>query len=69
MSSVITSLINSSPSVIRITKSRRIRWVRHVARMADKRNVFRILVGKSEGERPLERPRRMLDNNIKMSLR
>jgi hypothetical protein len=47
-----------SPSIIRIMKSRRMRWAEHVARMGEKRNVFRLLVGKPEGERPLGRPRR-----------
>jgi hypothetical protein len=48
----------SSPSVIRITKSRRLRWARHVAQMGEKRDAYRILMGKPEGKRPLERPRR-----------
>jgi hypothetical protein len=47
----------SSPSIIRIIKSRRIRWVGHVARMGEKRNVYRLLVGKPEGKRPPSRPR------------
>jgi hypothetical protein len=57
----------SSPSIIRI-KSRRMRWVGHVARMGEKRNVYRLLVGKPEGKRPLGRPRRRWINNIKMDL-
>jgi hypothetical protein len=48
----------SSPSKIRIIKSRRMRWAGHVARMGEKRNVYRLLVGKPEGKRPLGRPRR-----------
>jgi hypothetical protein len=48
----------SSPSIIRIIKSRRMRWTGHVARMGDKRNPYRLLVGKPEGKRPLGRPRR-----------
>jgi hypothetical protein len=48
----------SSPSVIRIIKSRRIRWASHVARMGEKRNAYRLLVGKPEGKIPLGRPRR-----------
>jgi hypothetical protein len=59
----------SSPSIIRIIKSRRKRWAGHVARMGEKRNAYRILVGKPEGERPLGRPRRMCVDNIKMDLR
>jgi hypothetical protein len=48
----------SSPSIIRIIKSRRIRWAGHVARMGKKRNAYRLLVGKPEGKIPLRRPRR-----------
>jgi hypothetical protein len=59
----------SSPSIIRMIKSRRMRWAGHVARMREKRNVYRILVGKPEGKRPLGRPRRRWVVNIKMHLR
>jgi hypothetical protein len=58
----------SSPSIIRIIKSRRMRWTGHVARMGEKRNVYRLLVGKPEGRRPLGRPRRRWIDNIKMDL-
>jgi hypothetical protein len=58
-----------SPSIIRIIKSRRMRWARHVALVGDKRNAYRILVGKPEGKRPLGRPRRRWEDNIKMDLR
>jgi hypothetical protein len=58
----------SSPSIIRIIKSRRIRWAGHVARMGEKRNMYRLLVGKPEAKRPLGRPRRMWIDNIKMDL-
>jgi hypothetical protein len=58
----------SSPSIIRIIKSRRMRWAGHVARMGEKRNVYRLLVGKPEGKRPLGRPRRRWMDNIKMDL-
>jgi hypothetical protein len=58
----------SSPSIIRITKSRRMRWSGHVARMGEKRNVYRLLVGKPEGKRPLGRPRRRWVDNIRMDL-
>jgi hypothetical protein len=51
-----------------IIKSRRMRWVGHVARMAEKRNVYRSSVGKPEGKRPLGRPRRRWIDNIKMDL-
>jgi hypothetical protein len=53
-----------SPSIIRIIKSRRMRWVGHVARRGEKRNVYRLLVGK----RPLGRPRRRWIDNIKTDL-
>jgi hypothetical protein len=58
----------SSPSIIRIIKSRRMRWAGHVAQMGEKRNVYRLLVGKLEGKRPLGRPRRRWMDNIKMNL-
>jgi hypothetical protein len=48
----------SSPSIIRMRKSRRVIWTGHVARMGPKRNAYRILIGKPEGKRPLGRPRR-----------
>jgi hypothetical protein len=47
----------SSPGIIRRIKSRRMRWAGHVARMGEGRNVYRVLVGKPEGKRPLERPK------------
>jgi hypothetical protein len=58
----------SSPNIIRIIKSRRMRWVGHVARMGEKRNTYRLLVGKPEGKRPLGRPRCRWIDNIKMDL-
>jgi hypothetical protein len=58
----------SSPSIIRIIKSRRMRWAGHVARMGERRNVYRLLVRKPEGKRPLGRPRRRWTDNIKMDL-
>jgi hypothetical protein len=56
----------SSPSIIIIIKSRRMRLSGHVARIGEKRNAYRILVGKPEGKRPLGRPRRKWVDNIKM---
>jgi len=47
----------SSPSIVRVTKSRRMRWAGHVARMGEERGAYRVLVGKPEGKRPLGRPR------------
>jgi hypothetical protein len=58
----------SSPSIIRIIKSRRMRWAGHVARMVEKRNAYRLLVGKPEGKRPLGRRRRRWVDNIRMDL-
>jgi hypothetical protein len=58
----------SSPSIIRIIKSKGMRWAGHVARMGEKRNVYRLLVGKPEGKRPLGRPRRGWIDNIKLDL-
>jgi hypothetical protein len=58
----------SSPSIVRIIKSKRLRWAGHVARMGEKRNVYTLLVGKPEGKRPLGRPRRRWIDNIKMYL-
>jgi hypothetical protein len=58
----------SSPSIIRIFKSRRMRWAGHVARMGEKRNAYRLLVRKPEGKRPLGRPRRRWAGNIKIHL-
>jgi hypothetical protein len=57
----------SSPSITRIIKSRRMRWAGHVARMGEKKNVYRLLVGKSEGKKPLARPRRRWTDNTKMN--
>ncbi|KAJ4447787.1 hypothetical protein ANN_09795 [Periplaneta americana] len=59
----------SSPDIIRNIKSRRLRWVGHVARMSKSRNVYRVLVGRPEGKRPLGRRRRRWEDNIKMDLR
>ena len=59
----------SSPNIIiRSLKSRRLRWAGHVPRMEHSRNAYRVLVGKSEGKRPLGRPRRRWEDNIKMDL-
>ena len=58
----------SLPNIVRVVKSRRMRWARHVARMGEEREVHRVLVGKPEGKSPLERPRRRWEDNIKMDL-
>jgi hypothetical protein len=59
----------SSPNIIRMIKSWRVRWVGHVEQMVEKRNAYRRLVGKPEGKRQLGRPRRKWVDNIKMDLR
>jgi hypothetical protein len=61
--------VYSSPNIIRVVKSRRMRWMGHVARMGEKRGAYRILVGKPEGRRPRERSRRRWEDNIKMDLK
>jgi hypothetical protein len=58
----------SLPNIMRGVKSRRMRWAGHVARMVEGRGVYRVLVGKPEGKRPLGRPRRRWQYNIKMDL-
>jgi hypothetical protein len=56
----------SSPNIVRVIKSRRMRWAGHVARMGDGRGVYRVLVGRPKGKRPVGRPRRRWEDNIKM---
>ena len=75
MSLIIIIIINdelnnqySSPNIVRVIKTRRMRWAGHVARMGERRGVYRVLVGKHEGKRPLGRPRRRWEDNIKMDL-
>jgi hypothetical protein len=58
----------SSQSIIRIIKPKRMRWMGHVARMGEKRNAYRLLVGKPEGKRKLGRPRHRWVDNIRMDL-
>jgi len=57
-----------SPNIVRVIKWRRMRWVGHVARMEDRRTVYRVVEGKPEGKRPLGRPRRIPEYNIKMDI-
>jgi hypothetical protein len=58
-----------SSNIIRVIKSRRMRWAGHVACMGDRRGVYMVLVGKPEGKRPLGIPRHRCDDNIKMDLK
>ena len=58
-----------SPNIVRVIKSRRLRWAVHVAVMGERRGVYRVLVGKPEGKRPLVKPRRRWEDNIKLDLR
>jgi hypothetical protein len=59
----------SSPDIVKMNKSRRVRWEDHVARMGEKRNAYSVLVRKLERKRPLERTKRRSENNIKINLR
>jgi hypothetical protein len=61
--------LHSSPNIIRMIKSRRMRLARHAARMGEPRNAYRILVGNPQGKGPLGRPKRRWVHNIKMDLR
>jgi hypothetical protein len=60
--------LHSSPNIIRVIKSRRMRWVEHAARMGAQRGSYSILVARPEGRRPLGRPRRRWEDNIKTDL-
>jgi hypothetical protein len=59
----------SSPDIIRQVKSRQMRWAGHVACMGEERKVYKVLVGKPEGKRPLGRPRHRWEEGIRMDLR
>jgi hypothetical protein len=59
----------SSPNIVRVIKSRRMRWAGHVARMGEGKSVYRFLVGKPEDKRPLGRPRHRWEDNIKLDRR
>ena len=58
----------SSPNILRVIKSRRMRWAGRVARMGERRGLYRVWVGKAEGKRPLGRPRGRWEDNIKVDL-
>ena len=58
-----------SPNILRVIKSRKLKWARHVARLEEGRNAFKILTGKPAGKRPLGRPRRRWEGNIRWALK
>jgi hypothetical protein len=58
----------SSPNIVRVIKLRRVKWAGHIARMGEKRDAYRILVGRPEGRRPLGRPRHRWEDNITKNL-
>ena len=60
--------VYSSPNIVWVIKSRRMRWVRHVEHMGERRVVYSVLVGKPEGKRQLGKPRHRWDDNIKIDL-
>jgi hypothetical protein len=59
----------SSFNIVRVIKSRGMRWAGHVARMGEGRGIYSVLVGRPEGRKPLGRPRRRWDGNIKLVLK
>jgi hypothetical protein len=58
----------NSPNIVRVIKSRRMRWVGHVARIGERKSLYRVLVGKPKGKTPLGRPRRRWEDNVKMGI-
>ena len=58
----------ASPNIVRVIKSRRMKWAGHVKRMGERRGVYGVFVGEPEGKRPLGRPRRRREDNIKIDL-
>ena len=58
-----------SPNIVRVIRSRRLRWAGHAARMVEGRSAFKMLTGKPTGKTPLERPRRRWEDNIRMDLK
>jgi hypothetical protein len=57
-----------SPNIVRVIKSRRMRWAGHISRMKERSCIYSVLVGKPGGKRPIGRPRRRWEDNIKMDL-
>jgi hypothetical protein len=62
------NVLYSSPNIVRVIKSRRMKWAGHVARMGEERGVCRVFVGKPERKRPLGKPRRRWVDNVRMNL-
>jgi hypothetical protein len=62
-------ILYSPPNIIRQMKSRRMRWAGYVAHMGEERKMYKVLVGKPEGKRPLGRPRRIWEDGLKIDLR
>jgi hypothetical protein len=60
--------LHSSPNIVKVIKSRRMRWAGHVARMGEGRDIYRVLVGRPKSKRPRGRPRRRWEDNIKLDL-
>ena len=65
---IIIIIMYCSSNTVRVTKTRRVRYVEHLARMGDRRGVYWVLVGKPEGKRPLGGPRHIWEDNIKLDL-
>jgi hypothetical protein len=61
---ILKCFLYSSPNIVRVIRSRRMRWTGHVARMGEERDVYRVWAGRLEGKRPLGRPRRRWEYNI-----
>ena len=66
---ILNCYICFSPNIVRVIKSRRLRWAGYVARMEERRSAFKILTGKPTGKRPLGRPRHRWEDNIRMDLK
>jgi hypothetical protein len=68
MFTIILNDLYSLPNIVRVIKSRRMRWAERVARTGERRSLYRVLVGKPERKGPLGKPRRRWEDNIKMDL-